>query len=182
MLGEHQIINLSLAMEAIKELDSLNYINIDIDKLKVATKMVKWKGRLEILDEKPYIVVDGAHNVDGIKFLRMNIEEYFKYQNLYLILGILADKEVEKMLEIIAPMAKEIYTVTSNSIRATSSEDLKNEVLKYNKNSLAFEDYEDAANYAINKAKEDDIILASGSLYMIGKMREIINKIISNNY
>ncbi len=182
LLGEHQIINLSLAMEAIKELDSLNYINIDIDKLKVATKMVKWKGRLEILDEKPYIVVDGAHNVDGIKFLRMNIEEYFKYQNLYLILGILADKEVEKMLEIIAPMAKEIYTVTSNSIRATSSEDLKNEVLKYNKNSLAFEDYEDAANYAINKAKEDDIILASGSLYMIGKMREIINKIISNNY
>lgn len=182
LLGEHQIINLSLAMEAIKELDALNYINLDINKLKIATKSVKWKGRLEILKENPYIVVDGAHNVDGIRYLKNNIEKYFKYNDLYLILGILADKEVEKMLEIIAPMAKEIYTVTSNSIRATSAENLKNEVLKYNKNTLAFEDYEEAANYAIKKAKKEDLVLASGSLYMIGKMREIINKIINNNY
>lgn len=182
LLGEHQIINLSLAMEAIKELDTLNYINLDINKLKIATKSVKWKGRLEILKANPYIVVDGAHNVDGIKYLKNNIEKYFKYNDLYLILGILADKEVEKMLDIIAPMAKEIYTVTSNSIRATSAEDLKNEVLKYNKNTLAFEDYEEAANYAIKKAKKEDLVLASGSLYMIGRMREIINEIINNNY
>lgn len=182
LLGEHQIINLSLAMEAIKELESLNYINLDINKLKIATKSVKWKGRLEILKANPYIVVDGAHNVDGIRYLKNNIEKYFKYNDLYLILGILADKEVEKMLDIIAPMAKEIYTVTSNSIRATSAEDLKNEVLKYNKNTLAFEDYEEAANYAIKKAKKEDLVLASGSLYMIGRMREIINEIINNNY
>lgn len=182
LLGEHQIINLSLAMEAIKELEALNYINLDINKLKIATKSVKWKGRLEILKANPYIVVDGAHNVDGIKYLKNNIEKYFKYNDLYLILGILADKEVEKMLDIIAPMAKEVYTVTSNSIRATSAEDLKNEVLKYNKNTLAFEDYEEAANYAIKKAKKEDLVLASGSLYMIGRMREIINEIINNNY
>lgn len=181
LLGEHQIINLSLAIEALKELDSFKYINLDINKLKLATCMVKWKGRLEVLHEKPYIIVDGAHNVDGIKYLKKNIEEYFKYKNLYLILGILADKEVEKMLEIIAPMAKEVITVTSNSNRATNSEDLKKEVLKYNKNCIAFEDYENAANYAINRVNENDIILASGSLYMIGKMREIINEIISNN-
>lgn len=181
LLGEHQILNLSLAIEALKELDNLKYINLDINKLILATKMVKWKGRLEILNEKPYIVVDGAHNVDGVKYLKKNIEAYFKYNNLYLILGILGDKEVEKMLKIIAPMAKEVYTVTSNSNRATNSEDLKKEVLKYNKNCLSFEDYKNAANYAINRANEDDIILASGSLYMIGKMREIIKGIISNN-
>lgn len=181
LLGEHQILNLSLAIEALKELDNLKYINLDINKLKLATRMVKWKGRLEILNEKPYIVIDGAHNVDSIKFLRSNIKKYFQYKNLYLILGILTDKEVEKMLEIIAPMAKEVYTVTSNSNRATNSEDLKKEVLKYNDNCVAFEDYKKAANYAINRANEDDIILASGSLYMIGKMREIIKGIISNN-
>ena len=181
LLGKHQMLNLSLAIEALKELDNLKYINLDINILKLATRMVKWKGRLEILNEKPYIVVDGAHNVDGVQYLKKNIEEYFKYKNLYLILGILGDKEVEKMLKIIAPMAKEVYTVTSNSNRATNSEDLKKEVLKYNKNCLSFEDYKKAANYAINRANEDDIILASGSLYMIGKMREIIKGIISNN-
>ncbi|WP_294363352.1 folylpolyglutamate synthase/dihydrofolate synthase family protein [uncultured Clostridium sp.] len=181
LLGKHQMLNLSLAIEALKELDNLKYINLDINILKLATRMVKWKGRLEILNEKPYIVVDGAHNVDGVQYLKKNIEEYFKYKNLYLILGILGDKEVEKMLEIIAPMAKEVYTVTSNSNRATNSEDLKKKVLKYNKNCLSFEDYKKAANYVINRANEDDIILASGSLYMIGKMREIITGIISNN-
>ena len=85
------------------------------------------------------------------------------------------------MLEIIAPIANEVYTVTSTSIRAKNAEDLKNEVLKYNKNCLAFESYKDAANYAVNKAKEDDIILASGSLYMIGKMREVISELLKNN-
>ena len=181
LLGKHQIINLSLALEALKELESLNYIEFDINKVKLATENVKWKGRLEILNEKPYIVIDGAHNVDGINYLKNNIKEYFKFKNLYLILGILADKEVENMLEIIAPIANEVYTVTSTSIRAKNAEDLKNEVLKYNQNCLAFEDYKDAANYAINKAKEDDIILASGSLYMIGKMREVISELLKNN-
>lgn len=181
LLGKHQIINLSLAVESVKELDNLNYIKLDINKLKSATSKVKWNGRLETLSEKPYIVVDGAHNVDGIKYLKNNIKEYFTYNNLYLILGILADKEVEEMLEIIAPIANEIYTVTSNSVRAKNANDLKEEVLKYNKNCIAFEEYKSAAAYAISKAKEEDLILASGSLYMVGKMREILNELINKD-
>lgn len=177
LLGKHQIINLSLAIEAVKELENLNYIDLDIRKIKLAVKKVEWKGRLEILSQNPYIVIDGAHNVAGIKYLKNNIDEYFKYKNLYLILGILADKEVEKMVEEITPLAKEVYTVTSNSIRAKNSQDLRDIVKNYNENCLAFEDYEEAARYAINKANKEDLILASGSLYMIGKIREIFNRL-----
>lgn len=180
LLGKHQIINLSLAIEAVKELENLNYIDLDVNKIKLATQRVKWKGRLEVLTPNPYIVIDGAHNVDGIQFLKGNIDEYFKYKNLYLILGILADKDVEKIVEIITPLAKEVYTVTSNSIRAKTSEDLKAMVKKYNKNCLSFDDYEEAARLAINKADKEDLILASGSLYMIGQMRDIFNKINKN--
>lgn len=177
LLGKHQIINLSLAIEAVKELENLNYIDLDIRKIKLAVKKVEWKGRLEILSQNPYIVIDGAHNVAGIKYLKNNIDEYFKYKNLYLILGILADKEVEKMVEEITPLAKEVYTVTSNSVRAKNSQDLRDIVKNYNENCLAFEDYEEAARYAINKANKEDLILASGSLYMIGKIREIFNRL-----
>ena len=177
LLGKHQIINLSLAIEAVKELENLNYIDLDIRKIKLAVKKVEWKGRLEILSQNPYIVIDGAHNVAGIKYLKNNIDEYFKYKNLYLILGILADKEVEKMVEEITPLAKEVYTVTSNSIRAKNSQDLRDIVKNYNENCLAFEDYEEAARYVINKANKEDLILASGSLYMIGKIREIFNRL-----
>lgn len=174
LLGKHQIINLSLAIEGIKELENLKYINLDIDKIKSAVEKVKWKGRLEVLSKNPYIVLDGAHNTSGVEFLKSNLSEYFIYSKLYLILGVLADKEVEKMVKALAPLASEIYTLTANSVRAEGAEELKNIVKKYNDNCIAFNDYLDAINYAKSKAKEDDLILASGSLYMIGALRNIM--------
>ncbi|WP_291653529.1 folylpolyglutamate synthase/dihydrofolate synthase family protein [Clostridium sp.] len=177
LLGKHQIINLSLAIKALEELQNLNYINVNINKLYKGVKSVKWKGRLEVLRKAPYVVIDGAHNIAGIVFLKSNIEEYFKYKNIYLILGILSDKNVEEMVKIIAPLAAEVYTVTANSIRATSSNELKEVVFKYNNNCVAFDDYDKAINIALSKANKNDLIVASGSLYMIGEIRKKFNNI-----
>lgn len=174
LLGKHQIINLSLAIKALEELQRLNYINIEINKLYKGVKSVKWKGRLEVLKKNPYIVIDGAHNIAGIEFLKRNIEEYFKYQKLYLILGILNDKNVEEMVKVIAPLATEVYTVTPNSIRAASANELKEIVLRYNNNCIAFDDYDKVIQLSLSKASKDDLIIASGSLYMIGEIRKIL--------
>ena len=177
LLGEHQIINLSVAMQAIEVLNSKNIIDISIANIVKSIKNVSWKGRLEVLSNNPYVVIDGAHNIQGIKTLSRNIKNYFKYENLYLILGILADKDVEEMIKIITPMAKKVYSVTPNSIRGELAESLKDEVSKFNKNCKAFDKYEEAYLEALNDASEKDLILASGSLYMIGDMRKIIRKI-----
>ncbi|EOR26902.1 bifunctional folylpolyglutamate synthase/dihydrofolate synthase [Clostridium sartagoforme AAU1] len=174
LLGKHQIINLSLAIKALEELQRLNYINIEINKLYKGVKSIKWKGRLEVLKKNPYIVIDGAHNIAGIEFLKRNIEEYFKYQKLYLILGILNDKNVEEMVKVIAPLATEVYTVTPNSIRAASANELKEVVLKYKNNCIAFDDYDKAIKLSLSKANKDDLIVAAGSLYMIGEIRKIL--------
>ena len=177
LLGEHQIINLSVAMQAIEVLNNKNIIDISIANIVKSIKNVSWKGRLEVLSNNPYVVIDGAHNIQGIKTLSRNIKKYFKYENLYLILGILADKDVEEMIKIITPMAKKVYSVTPNSIRGELAESLKDEVSKFNKNCKAFDKYEEAYLEALNDASEKDFILASGSLYMIGDMRKIIRKI-----
>ena len=177
LLGEHQIINLSVAMQAIEVLNNKNIIDISIANIVKSIKNVSWKGRLEVLSNNPYVVIDGAHNIQGIKTLSRNIKKYFKYENLYLILGILADKDVEEMIKIITPMAKKVYSVTPNSIRGELAESLKDEVSKFNKNCKAFYKYEEAYLEALNDASEKDLILASGSLYMIGDMRKIIRKI-----
>lgn len=177
LLGKHQIINLSLAIKTLEELEKLNYIKVNINKLYKGVKNVKWKGRLEVLKKDPFIVIDGAHNIAGIEFLKSNIEEYFKYKNLYLILGILADKNVEEMVKIIAPVATEVYTVTANSIRAASANELKEVVLEYNNNCIAFDDYDKAIKLSLSKANKDDLIVAAGSLYMIGEIRKQINNI-----
>lgn len=177
LLGEHQIINLSVAMQAIEVLNNKNIIDISIANIVKSIKNVSWKGRLEVLSNNPYVVIDGAHNIQGIKTLSRNIKKYFKYENLYLILGILADKDVEEMIKIITPMAKKVYSVTPNSIRGELAESLKDEVSKFNKNCKAFDKYEEAYLEALNDASEKDLILASGSLHMIGDMRKIIRKI-----
>ena len=177
LLGEHQIINLSVAMQTIEVLNNKNIIDISIANIVKSIKNVSWKGRLEVLSNNPYVVIDGAHNIQGIKTLSRNIKKYFKYENLYLILGILADKDVEEMIKIITPMAKKVYSVTPNSIRGELAESLKDEVSKFNKNCKAFDKYEEAYLEALNDASEKDLILASGSLYMIGDMRKIIRKI-----
>ena len=164
LLGEHQIINLSVAMQAIEVLNNKNIIDISIANIVKSIKNVSWKGRLEVLSNNPYVVIDGAHNIQGIKTLSRNIKKYFKYENLYLILGILADKDVEEMIKIITPMAKKVYSVTPNSIRGELAESLKDEVSKFNKNCKAFDKYEEAYLEALNDASEKDLILASGSL------------------
>ena len=178
LLGEHQILNLSVAMKVIGVLGNRKIFNITTEGIIKSIKNVTWKGRLEVLSNNPYVVIDGAHNIQGIKTLSRNIKKYFKYENLHLILGILADKDVEEMIKIITPIAKQVYAVTPNSIRAELADDLKNEIVKYNANCRAFDEYEEAYLEALKNAKENDIILASGSLYMIGDMRKIINKLL----
>lgn len=178
LLGEHQILNLGVALSTIEVLCEQEKVTFEKEIIEKSLEDVKWIGRLEVLGKKPTIVIDGAHNIDGIRALRKNIEKYFKYNKIYLLLGILADKQVEEMIAEIAPIAEKIYALTPHSERAELSEDLKNEILKYNSNTIALESYEEAFSLALKEAKEEDLILISGSLYMIGDMRKIIRSII----
>lgn len=180
LLGEHQILNLAVALNTIEVLFEKNNIKIDTNSIENSLCDVKWIGRLEVLNKKPLVVIDGAHNIDGIRALRKNSELYFKYNKMYLILGILADKQVGEMIQEITPKAAKVFAVTPHSERAALCQDLKNEIVKFNENAEAFESYEEAFKSAFNEAKEDDLILVSGSLYMIGDMRKVINSFIKN--
>ncbi len=176
LLGEHQILNLGVALKVIEVLNDNNIVSINKEIIKSAICNVKWMGRLEVLNNNPTVVIDGAHNIQGIKVLTENIQKYFEYKDLYLILGILADKDVKEMVSTIAPIAKKIYAVTPHSDRAELAKDLKEEVVKVNKNCEYYNEYNEALNAVMKEAKEEDLILASGSLYMIGDMRKLIRK------
>ncbi|MCH3962796.1 MAG: bifunctional folylpolyglutamate synthase/dihydrofolate synthase [Clostridium sp.] len=174
LLGTHQILNCVVAIFAAEELMRMG-VNITMEKLVLALSEVNWIGRLEVMNNKPLVVMDGAHNIDGIEILKKSIQTYFKYENMVLILGILADKQVDDMVREIVPMAKNVLCVTPDSDRAESAEELKKVVFKYNKNCEAFEDYYSAYVKAMSCAGEDDIVVIAGSLYMIGGMRKQIN-------
>lgn len=174
LLGEHQILNLSVALNTIEVLCGEQNIKLEKELIEKSLEDVKWIGRLEVLNKNPIIVIDGAHNIEGIKALRKNVEKYFKYNKMYLLLGILADKQVKEMIEEITPLAEKVYALTPHSERAELSEDLRKEIVNYNHNTIALESYEEAFKMVLKDAKEDDLILVSGSLYMVGDMRKII--------
>ena len=178
LLGEHQILNLAVALKALEVIkDKAPKLNMESIVKSIAT--VRWNGRLEIMSNSPYVVIDGAHNIQGITQLDKNIKKYFEYKDMYLILGILADKDVEDMVKVITPKAKKVFTVTPNSMRAETAEELMNEVKKYNESCEAYNDYKNAFEDALKLCKKDDLLLISGSLYMIGEMRGIIKKYFS---
>ncbi|KYH35569.1 folylpolyglutamate synthase [Clostridium tepidiprofundi DSM 19306] len=181
LLGKHQLLNCATAVYAVEELIN-NGVTIDKEAMLNAFKNVKWPGRLEILNNNPLIVIDGAHNIDGIKKLRENVDSYFSYNNLILILGILADKQVKEMIETIVPLAKKVIAVTPHSDRAELAVDLMDEVKKINSKCEAIEDYELAFKKALDYYKSGDMILISGSLYMVGDMRKLIRHIQENDY
>ncbi|WP_123054359.1 folylpolyglutamate synthase/dihydrofolate synthase family protein [Clostridium sp. JN-1] len=175
LLGKHQLFNCAASIFAIEELIKMG-VKIEKRHIYDSLKKVKWMGRLEVMRNNPIVVIDGAHNADGIQKLKESIEEYFDYKKLILILGILADKEVSKMVQEIAPMAQKIITVSPNTYRAESSEELCEIVKKVNSNSESKSDYKDAYETALSYCNKDDLLVISGSLYMIGDMRKIINK------
>ena len=176
LLGEHQIVNLLVALRSFLEIIRLQNLQVCKEKIENGIKRVTWIGRLEVMRKEPLVVIDGAHNIQGITALRKNVQKYFKYKNIYLLLGILADKQVKEMIEEITPLAKKVYALTPHSDRAELSKNLKNEIIKTNPNCIALDSYNEAFELALREASSEDLILISGSLYMIGDMRRIIRK------
>lgn len=176
LLGKHQLLNCAAALFAVEQLSRYGIL-IDKSSILRALNNVRWKGRLEIINTNPLVVIDGAHNIQGISMLRENICTYFKYKHMILILGILADKEVDTMVKTIVPLAERVIAVTPNDVRGEEANKLKTIIEKYNSNCEAFDNYGEAYRKALMYCREEDLILISGSLYMVGDMRKIIKNI-----
>ena len=176
LLGKYQLLNCSVAVHAIEELIVQGAI-INKDDIIAGLKKVKWPARLEVMNKRPLVVIDGAHNIDGIEKLTQSIDMYFTYNKIILILGILADKQVEAMIKTIVPKANRVITVTPHSERAELCKELKVQVEKYTTSCEAIEDYELAYKKALSYCEDGDLLLVSGSLYMVGDMRKIIRNV-----
>lgn len=174
-LGEHQLLNALTALRTL-EIIKMEGFNITEESIVTSFKNVKFPGRFEIIREKPIIVLDGAHNINGIECFSKTVKDYFKDNKIILFLGMLKDKNPKDVLKHLVPLSKEIYTLTPNNPRAMKAEDLANLIKNdYSVKVTSIENYNDIINI-IKKASKDDFIAFAGSLYMIGEVRTLINK------
>lgn len=176
LLGKIQIQNCAVVLNTIEVLKSMGF-SVEKEAIYDGLRCVEWKGRMEIVKDNPLVLIDGAHNIDGISKLAESINTYFKYSKLYLVIGILADKQVDDMLKVIVPMAEAVIAVTPHSDRAEAAFDLRDRIKQFNSNCEAIEDYEKAYHRALGFCKDGDMVVICGSLYMIGDMRKFIKKI-----
>ncbi|MGO1369184.1 MAG: bifunctional folylpolyglutamate synthase/dihydrofolate synthase [Senegalia sp. (in: firmicutes)] len=174
LIGKYQIYNASLAIKTLLILNDMKKINISEENIKNGLKNAKWMGRLEIISNNPKVIIDGAHNEEGAKSLVSNIKKIFDYNKLILVMGMLEDKDIDKILSIISPYADSIIATEPRVPRALSSEELVERIEKFNKNVVSEKDIKKAIDLAYKKYNKRDLIVISGSLYLIGEVRGII--------
>lgn len=173
-IGDYQVENAIGAIYALYLLNKKGILKISTEKIRERIKSSSWAGRMEIVSRDPLIILDGAHNFDGIKKLVESIEN-FKFKKLYLIMSILSDKEHKKMLEEISSYTDEVVFVNLDYKRGTSPEELKKEASAYGLKAEVMS-VEDAINHYQEKYEDGDLILITGSLYFVSEARaEILN-------
>lgn len=167
--------NLSLALAVLKLLEESDY---SITKEAVQNGIAKtiWHGRYEVLQTEPLFIIDGAHNPIAVKRLKQTIEKDFTNREIIYIIGVLADKEHEKMLRLLLPGAKAVFTVTPDNPRALDGESLAKEARKYADNIWYVPDIGKAVKMAKETAKESDVILAVGSLSYLKEVKKALGQ------
>lgn len=173
LAGQYQIDNAVLALEALKALAEAGF-PVAEDKLRLGMAQAKWPGRFTVLGKRPYFIVDGAHNEDAAARLAQSLEFYFPKKRMIYIMGMLADKEYEKVIALTHALADQIITVTPpGTPRALPAYELAQEVAKVHKNVTAVDSLEEAVEMSRLLAGKNDVIVAFGSLSFLGRLMEL---------
>ena len=174
LLGEHQLENASCALAAIEVLVILGY-TIDNRAIKKAIANANWPGRLEIVEKKPYIVLDGAQNKASIVALITALKRYFNYKRLVVVLGISADKDIKGICQLISATANNIIITKSLHPRSASPVTIEKHFKYFSRRDTQRTDnIKDALKLARKLSKEDDLIICCGSLFVVAEVRQLI--------
>lgn len=177
MLGLHQIHNAMTALTALEILRREKKISVNKEAFYQGMAKAVQPGRFELFGEKPIIILDGAHNQGGAESLLETVREFFLHSRVLMVVGILADKDVESMIKSFSQITDEFIVTEPLSPRALPAKDLEAMLLNIDKSVVAIPDMEEAYNYAVNKAENEgwDVLIFGGSLYLVGKIREMIS-------
>ncbi|WP_373598942.1 bifunctional folylpolyglutamate synthase/dihydrofolate synthase [Paraclostridium bifermentans] len=177
LIGDHQVNNSVLALNVINYINSKENLNINEESIRHGLKETKWPGRIEKIKEEPMVIIDGAHNEEGATSLANSIDKYFEDKNKILVIGMLEDKDISSVLDLLIPRFNKVITTTPDNPRSIDANKLTEKIEKYNVEVECKSKIEDAVRGALKVASKNDVIICAGSLYMIGNIRTIVRDI-----
>ena len=175
MLGSCQPENAALAVQAASVL-SRSY-PIEKKHIYDGIEKTRWGGRFELHSGSPDIILDGAHNPDGIRRLRESVNQMFGAVPICYVCGVLADKDYEKEIEILFGRASNVFTVTPPSPRAMKSTDLKVAIKeRFPQLKVTSFDSEEGIEKAMEAAvSQNNPVVVCGTLTILARVKEWMN-------
>lgn len=172
LLGTYQIENGALAAQAAFLLGEQGW-PVTEQAVREGLDRTVWPGRFELLRREPAVLIDGAHNPAGAGALRLSLETYFPGKRIVFVTGVLADKDYGAMLSEVLPLADRFYTVAPPSPRALSARDLASWLRERGAEAEPCGSVAEAVRLAEERAGQDGVVCAFGSLYYIGQVRAL---------
>lgn len=167
LLGAHQVENGAVAYATLTLLNERG-LPVAADAIEAGFREVRWPGRFEILRRRPFLVADGAHNRDSAEKLAATLREYFPGQRVTLIFGASSDKDVNGMLDELLPLATRVIFTQAVHPRAQDPEELVARAIA----AEAIPSVSRALRHALQSAAPDEVIVATGSLFVVAEVRE----------
>ncbi len=160
LTGNHQIENTVNAIECAK------ILSISQESIKQGVFNTKMIARMEIIGKNPLIIRDGGHN-EGCAQALYNFLKKYNVKNINMLIGLMADKDVEGYVKKIAPLCKSVVTATTSNPRALNGDKLKEITEKYCENTKFINNPKEGYKYILSNTDEDETILVCGSFYMM---------------
>lgn len=170
--GIYQLKNLLTVLQATSVLNQMDW-KLDNEYVRKALanvrKLTGLHGRWEVIHEKPLVILDVAHNEDGIRMVLQQLE-LIAPTSVHIILGMVKDKAITKILSLL-PSGAQYYFAHAHVPRALAAEQLQKQAATFHLKGDTYDDVNEALKTALNHAGESDLILVCGSIFLVAEVR-----------
>ena len=174
LLGEHQAVNAATAIGCIERVHQEGY-KVPRTSIYGGLKAIHWAGRLQVVGRSPVILLDGAHSPTSAQALCKAIREVFCYRRLILVVGLMRDKDLQAIGQILCPFADEIITTQAfDNPRVTPAEEIVGAWSEIGANFHVCPNVREAIPLAQSIATTSDLICIAGSIYIVGEAMKVL--------
>ena len=177
LLGRHQLENAAQAVVMAKALEIKTRFKVSDSAVRQGLASTYWPGRLEVVGHRPLVILDGAHNPDSAERLVDALRRHFVFEKFILVFATANDKDVEGMFERILPDTKTVIFTRFEGDRSESEVALQTLAAKTFSGEMFTEsDSSSAFERALSKATASDLVLVTGSLYLVGEVKRALQE------
>ena len=168
LIGQFQVKNAGLAIAACLKLLG----NDNEDNIRKGLRTVQWEGRLEVVSDNPTVVLDSAHNEDSVRNMTSELRKCIKYSRCLVILGLMKDKETDKIIESLSQFGDHFYLVQVNPPRGADPEILKKKFKKYKKPVQVSKSVSSALQTIKGFSSPNDLVCITGSIFTVAEAKK----------